>query len=226
MPLGWAGRDLRRCSTTSSSQLKSTRWSPPMELGVEGGRRHLVVGGGGVHGFRVQALEAQHHGLVGAVAPAGGAERAEQFGLHPGGGAQLPVALEPVGERFAARIGPTVCDDDGPMPTENRSRTLSAIRAPRGKRTPLMASRSQRPRKSANEARGNSRKLSSPVFNRITGMLPTSVVRAVPALEAAGVQVQGAALLQHRPGPRAGELERGAVGGQVHHLSRAVAQGG
>ena len=28
----------------------------------------------------------------------------------------------------AARIGPTVCDDDGPMPTEKRSRALRAIR--------------------------------------------------------------------------------------------------
>ena len=28
MPFGWAGSDLRRCRTTSSSQLKSTRWSP------------------------------------------------------------------------------------------------------------------------------------------------------------------------------------------------------
>ena len=70
------------------------------EFGVEGGGGHLVVGGGGVHGFRVQALEAQDHGLVGAVAPAGGAERAEQFGLDPGGGAQVAVAFEPVGEQL------------------------------------------------------------------------------------------------------------------------------
>ena len=70
------------------------------EFGVEGGRGHLVIGGGGVHGFRVLALEAQHHGLVGAVAPAGGAERAEQFGLDADRGAQLAVAFESVGEQF------------------------------------------------------------------------------------------------------------------------------
>jgi len=28
---------------------------------------------------------------------------------------------------FSVGIGPTVCDDDGPIPTENRSSTLRAI---------------------------------------------------------------------------------------------------
>ena len=70
------------------------------QFGVEGRRGHLVIRRGGVHGFRVQPLEAQDHGLVGAVAPAGGAERAEQFGLHAPGGAQVSVALEPVGEQL------------------------------------------------------------------------------------------------------------------------------
>ena len=47
-----------------------------------------------------KALQSEDHRLVGAVAPAGGAERAEEFGLHPGGGAQVPVALESVGEQL------------------------------------------------------------------------------------------------------------------------------
>jgi len=32
-----------------------------------------------------------------------------------------------VAKRAAARIGPTVCEDDGPMPILNRSKTLTAI---------------------------------------------------------------------------------------------------
>ena len=68
------------------------------EFGVQGGGRHLVIGGSGVHRLGGLALEAQDHGLVRAVAPAGGAEGTEQFGLHPRGRAQLPVALEPVRE--------------------------------------------------------------------------------------------------------------------------------
>ena len=70
------------------------------QFGVEGGGGHLVIGRGGVHGFGVQALEAQDHGLVRAVAPPGGAERAEQFGLHAPGGAQVSVAFESVGEQL------------------------------------------------------------------------------------------------------------------------------
>lgn len=35
-----------------------------------------------------------------------------------------PVAPSSATNRAAARIGPTVCELDGPMPTENRSKTL------------------------------------------------------------------------------------------------------
>ena len=94
MPLGWAGQGL---AAVQHHVLVPVEVHPVVpadpEFGVERGRGHLVVRGGGVHGFRVQALEAQHHGLVGAVAPAGGAERAEQFGLDPGGGAQVARRL-------------------------------------------------------------------------------------------------------------------------------------
>ena len=53
------------------------------EFGVQGGGGHLVIGGARVHGLGVLALKPQDHGLVRTVAPAGGAEGAEQFGLHP-----------------------------------------------------------------------------------------------------------------------------------------------
>ena len=50
-----------------------------VQLGVQRRGRHLVVGGEGVHGFRFKALQPKDHRLVGAVAPAGGAEGAEEL---------------------------------------------------------------------------------------------------------------------------------------------------
>jgi hypothetical protein len=70
------------------------------EFGVEGCGGHLVVCRGGVHGFRVQSFEAQDDGLVRAVAPPGGTERTEQLSLDTPGGAQVTVALEPIGEQL------------------------------------------------------------------------------------------------------------------------------
>ena len=80
------------------------------EFGIQGGGRHLVIGCSGVHRLGVLALQSQDHGFVRAVTPAGGAQRTEQFGLHPGRGAQLSVAFESVGEPFgcphrADRVG-------------------------------------------------------------------------------------------------------------------------
>ena len=92
--------------------------------------RQARVGGPGVGGLGCLALEAEHHGLDRAVPVAGGAERAEQLGPHPAhlleqaGGAQAPAA-----KVCAARIGPTVCELEGPMPTEKRSNALMAIAA-------------------------------------------------------------------------------------------------
>ena len=37
-----------------------------------------------------------------------------------------PSASRPIAKVRAARIGPTVCEDDGPIPIENRSNTLMA----------------------------------------------------------------------------------------------------
>ena len=63
------------------------------EFGIQGSGCHLVIGGARVHALGVLALKAQDDGLVRTVAPAGGAEGTEQLGLHPRGGAQLPVAF-------------------------------------------------------------------------------------------------------------------------------------
>ena len=103
----------------------------PASIELAAGRRirHLLIGGVGVHRLRSVALQPEDDGLVRAVAVTGGAERPEQLRLDPlhvvqqAGVAQSPSANKP-----AARIGPTVCEDDGPMPTENMSRALSAIR--------------------------------------------------------------------------------------------------
>ncbi|MNH10286.1 hypothetical protein D3C79_697600 [compost metagenome] len=54
--------------------------------------------GFGVDGVRVLAFQAQQHGLVTAVALAGGAQRAVQLGLDAGGGGEQAVAAQPFGE--------------------------------------------------------------------------------------------------------------------------------
>ena len=56
------------------------------QLGVEGRGGHLVISGGSVHGFRVQALQPQDDCLVRTMPAAGRAQGAEQLGLDPGGG--------------------------------------------------------------------------------------------------------------------------------------------
>ena len=70
--------------------------------------------------------------LYAAVAVAGRAERAEQLAPRPAPTAGQPPGLpQPRRKVRAARIGPTVCELDGPIPTLNRSNTEMAIRAPR-----------------------------------------------------------------------------------------------
>ena len=62
---------------------------------------HLRQAGGygfGIHGVRVFTFQAQQHGLVAAVAFAGGAERSIEFHLDAGGGAQQVVTLEALDE--------------------------------------------------------------------------------------------------------------------------------
>ena len=79
------------------------------------------VGQVGVRGRGVLALQPEHDRLGRAVPVAGGAERAEQLGPHPRDAASRPASPSRSTKVLAARIGPTVCEEEGPMPTEYRS---------------------------------------------------------------------------------------------------------
>ena len=88
----------------------------------------------GVDVLRRLAEETEHHGLDAAVAVAGGAEEPNSSpGPPPPPRAARP---SPGRSRRTGRpaSGPTVCELDGPIPTEKRSKTLSATTGPRGTR--------------------------------------------------------------------------------------------
>ena len=75
--------------------------------------------GGGVHRIRLVARQAADDGVVCAVAFAGEGERAVHMGAEAGNFIQR--------NRTPARIGPTVCELDGPMPILNMSKMLIII---------------------------------------------------------------------------------------------------
>ena len=76
------------------------------------------------------AGEPEQHRLVAAVALAGGAERAVQLACTRARRRRAgPRAAAAARTARAARIGPTVCELDGPMPILKRSKTLTAIRS-------------------------------------------------------------------------------------------------
>ena len=97
------------------------------------------------HLSSTRRVQAELFGSLGATGRGHGSDKAVVLGLkgldpetvapsEPNSSActrrvelRCPSPLSPSANSFAARIGPTVCDDDGPMPTENRSRTLRAI---------------------------------------------------------------------------------------------------
>ncbi len=119
MPLGCAGRLLRRCMTRSSSMSKRIGRLPPRlssPLGadlVDPGVGAVRVGRGGV-----LALEAEDHRLRGAVAVPGRAERAEQLGPDPYDVVEPALRGEPVGEELAGPhrphgVGRRRADADG-----------------------------------------------------------------------------------------------------------------
>ena len=92
---------------------------PARGLGLD----HLLRRGGDVDGLGTLAEQAEDHRAVAAVPVPGGAQRAEQLDPHPGDRPSRPSSSRPWANVRAARIGPTVCDEDGPMPIENRSNT-------------------------------------------------------------------------------------------------------
>ena len=55
---------------------------------------------------------------------AGRAERAVELDAQGGDPTEDVRSSSSSAKRFAARIGPTVCELDGPIPIENRSKTL------------------------------------------------------------------------------------------------------
>ena len=66
------------------------------------------------------------------MAAAGRAEGAEEIDAHRDRALQEALRLEAVANRRAARIGPTVCELEGPIPILKRSKALMGIRLRQG----------------------------------------------------------------------------------------------
>ena len=82
----------------------------------------------GIDGLRPFAAQAKDHRLVGRVAlPVKASEPTAQR-RRVATRSIAPVATSPPANAAAAFIGPTVCDDDGPMPILNSSKTLIIAR--------------------------------------------------------------------------------------------------
>src|SRR5690625_1554526 len=75
----------------------------------------------------------------------------------------------------AARMEPTVWDDDGPRPTENMSSTLNAMAYPFEWENSTIASSNQLTTWSANEIRGSSHQVCSATRHNSSGVWATSV---------------------------------------------------
>ena len=130
MPFGWNGRRLRggagRGRRRASVDLVLAEQDDRSRRSRTAATRSATDVG--VDRLRRLTLEPEHHRPVAAVPVPGRAERAEQLGPHPGdAGAAGRPSSRPSAKVRAARIGPTVCDVDGPMPIENRSNTLMAM---------------------------------------------------------------------------------------------------
>ena len=132
MPLAWKGSVSRRWKTRSVFSLKRDR-VPAGQVQQALRAQLLQQGRNGVDVHRVGlvACQAEQHGLVAAVALAGGAERAVQACRTRAVAASWPSCCRRSANSRAARIGPTVCELDGPMPILNRSKTETAMGGPR-----------------------------------------------------------------------------------------------
>ena len=132
--LGVHGGELQRVGVPGVDDAGEQRDGVVVEGdGVAAREQHLAVGADllpaddgvlGVDGLRPVALEPEDDGVRRAVADPGGAERAVELHAHPRDPGSAPRSSSRATNRFAARIGPTVCELDGPIPMEKRSKTL------------------------------------------------------------------------------------------------------
>ena len=216
---------------TSSGREKSMLRSPAsISLPLAAASRHLLIGGIGVHRLRSVALQPEDHGLVRAVAVTGGAERPEQLRLDPLHVIQQAGVAQTVGEQAGSAHRPHGVRRRGADADREHVQgaqchetgfAVGAIREAPGLEL------SHRVEEPATQEVGERRSRQDPI--RLVGDLPQhdrhrSDQRQVRGadLEGARVQVQRAALLQHRPRRRSGQLERGSVGRQVDHRTRLI----
>ena len=75
------------------------------------------VDGVGIERGRLFAEQAKHDGAIGGVARAGECERAVEFGMDFDRGGEEPRASSSRRKVRAARMGPMVCELEGPIPT-------------------------------------------------------------------------------------------------------------
>ena len=87
-----------------------------------------------------------------------------------------PSCARPSAKVRAARIGPTVCDDDGPIPIENRSKTLMATRSSCAGDRPVPMRRASRGRPHVPVSRFTTRRVARPMPRS-----PTVLRRAITA---------------------------------------------
>ena len=155
MPLVWNSRRLRRCMTMSSSASKSM----PVRAGqlqapAVADLLHHRVGSDRVDEVGLLAGEAEDDRLHAAVPVPGRAERAEELDVDARDVRRAGRrARSPSTKRYAAFIGPTVCELDGPIPTLNRSNTLMVIADP----SAAVAVAAGTPMMGLREPRGNRR---------------------------------------------------------------------
>ena len=125
MVLGWRGAGVSVSKRIARSASKAID-APPGEverlrLAHPRGER---VGQVRIDGLRLFPAKAQDHRLVGRVAASREGERAKKRDLDRRTRLIAPDATSPFANAAAAFIGPTVCEDDGPIPILNSSKTL------------------------------------------------------------------------------------------------------